>query len=142
MTPEEETLFKAMQAKLASMEAKLDSASKTIDPAVVAKLDALNQSISKIEKEKADKESAELVSLRKKFSEIANVKLDSLNDWTAVELRRSISLEEEKAKLDSKVFPEGDDALIPKLDSNGKLLPWQARVNWTKAAYPEPVWRL
>jgi hypothetical protein len=135
MTPEEEASFKALQAKVTSLE------SKTIDPAIVAKLDAIGQSLSKIEKDKADKESADLVALRKKFSEVANVKLDSLNDWSAVELTRSIKLEEEKAKLDSAIFPEGNDALIPKLDSNGKLLPWQARVNWTKAAYPEPTWK-
>jgi len=135
MTPEEEASFKALQAKVTSLE------NKTVDPAVVAKLDGIMQSLSKIEKDKADKESADLVALRKKFSEVANVKLDSLNDWTAVELTRSIKLEEEKAKLDSAIFPEGNDALIPKLDSNGKLLPWQARVNWTKAAYPEPTWK-
>lgn len=139
MTPEEENAFKALQAKIAALETKLDS--KAVDPAVVAKLDALNQSISKIEKDRADKESAELAALRKKFSEIANVKLDSLNDWTAAELTRSIKLEEEKKKTDSAAFPDGNDALIPKLDSKGNLLPWQARVNWTNAHYPEPIWR-
>jgi hypothetical protein len=135
MTPEEEAAFKA---EFAAMKAKLDS--KAVDPAIIAKLDSVNQAISKIEKDKADKENIELGSLRKKFSEMANVKLDSLTEWTAVELKRAIAVEEERPKLDSAQFPEGDDALVPKFDGK-TFLPWQARVNWTNAKYPEPVWR-
>lgn len=134
MTPEEEAQFKAMQAELTALK-QSPKVSKEIDPAVMAKLDSALSKLDRIEKQEAAKEAANLFALKEQFSKLANVKLDSLNDWTAEELTRSIKLEEDKAKYDSAA--PSDDALIPKLDGKGQVIPPYMRVNWTKANYPD-----
>ena len=104
------------------------------EEALLLQMKAMQTKLDSYETEKTDAIKIKLDSMRGEMVSLTGEKLDSFKDWDEKSLTSSIAVLKKNTKVEEDV-PSADE-LIPKLDSNGKEIPYSQRINWTKVNYP------